>query len=520
MAYYPAPDAGSGFGNLSSALGLFDQFFGLGHDARKQALAGAKQATEQAAAEEARRQAQFPGAQTIQNQAIDANKLSIDANKLALDRANRATQTEQGLRSSFQLPNVQLPSSIPGLGETGKAINASTNAAFLNDHSKAFHDLNPEQQQAYISDFQKSSNGNGSPADLSEAWNKNASGLAGTLSIVPPKVVGSTAPMYPAQVSQTPGQAPTAAFTPVDPIFNRQLELQAKREETIKGLRDVMGKNAAITSYLGSGEHPGIRQVQNSLDSLVQAYRDPKTGQVDWSKVNPSEAFSIIFSEGKVNDPNAVIRQQEFENIASQVGLKDKAENIYRHVMEGQHYPPKLLENIYNTVQKKADGAKQQFFQNLSGVEEEGAKNPYFQVGADRLVQDPGLLKEYEAWKQTGGKPNPSGGAPGSPASPPAMFPTPEMAAAAVKAGQVPAGAEIRVPGPKGWVKWAPEGTAPQAAPQAAPASNAHYVPGQGWVGQWVPVSRPGQAAAPDEIPSMLPFLQQRDLLQFPPPGK
>lgn len=471
MAFYSvAPPPQNGLSNLTTALSLYDNFIGLGRQTREQQLQAAKdaqdhanQAAGNAQSEEGRRDTSFVTEQQARELANQAAQQGLDSNKLNLDAANRTAQVQKGLRDSFQAPqSLELPP-VFGLDSIGKNIDETAGTAYMAGHKRAFNDLPEPLQLSQIQQFQKSSGGNGTPGELADAWDKQALPLSGTLPITPPVIKGSPTPQYPVSVAATAGQPPQAQFAPMDPVFARQIEMQTKKEDFLKSQRDAMTKNAPITSYIGNGEHPGIRQVKSQLDALVSNYRDPQTGVVDWSKVSPSEAFSLIFSEGKVNDPNAVIRQQEFENIANQVGLKDKAANLYRKVMDGQTVPPKLLENIYNTVNKKAEGARQDFFKNMTGVEEHANENPYYRVSADQLLDDPTLRQEYQDWKTNGGVSSPTASTSDAGATKPLKFASPEAAQAALANGSLSPSAPIYVPGPKGWVRYA-QPTKPAAA--------------------------------------------------------
>jgi hypothetical protein len=344
------------------------------------------------------------------------------------------------------------------LAPIATGVNAAAGNAYLGAHKTTFHNLPDPLQLELTQNFQRETNGNGTPGQLASEWDKGALPLVGSLPISVPKIEGSKSPLYVSSVTSTPGQPASAAFSPVDPAFEKQMTLQKNYEDYIQGLRDTMSKNAPITSYIGNGEHPGIRQVKSQLDALVSNYQDPKTGEIDWTKVNPSEAFSILYSEGKINDPGAVIRQQEFENIANQVGIKDKAENLYRKIVEGQSVPPALLKNVYATVGKKANGARNDFFTSLSGIESEAEKNPYYKVGIDRLVFDPTLRQEYELWKRGGEPPTTAHPALESNSSgfKPLKFASAEQAAAALANGSVSPSAPVYIPGAKGWVRYAP----------------------------------------------------------------
>ncbi len=177
--------------------------------------------------------------------------------------------------------------------------------------------------------------------------------------------------------------------------------------------------SAPLTNYIGAGEKPGLKQVASQLDGLVNEYKNPQTGAIDWTKVTPAEAFSIIFAEGKVNDPNAVIRQQEFENIARQSGLKDTASNIYRKVMDGQLFAPRLMQNIYNAVHKKVESARQSAFSDFRNIAKEAGEK---HVPLEHVINDPDVINEFNQWQQGQGQlPNtggPSVTRPGTASSP------------------------------------------------------------------------------------------------------
>jgi hypothetical protein len=188
---------------------------------------------------------------------------------------------------------------------------------------------------------------------------------------------------------------PSLANRVPSPFREAAQQVVKEHKDNIETFRKAAKDDPNIVYYLGTPDAPGVKSVRDQLNAILSKHRDA-SGSVDFSKVSPTEAFSQLFALAKVNDPKAVVRQQEIEAISEGAGIRDKFENLYNKVVNGQHLPPRILKGIYDTVQSKANAAERGFFNSLSTLEQNA---DIAHVPLDRVIQDPVLLNQYQTWK-------------------------------------------------------------------------------------------------------------------------
>lgn len=185
-----------------------------------------------------------------------------------------------------------------------------------------------------------------------------------------------------------------AKFPPVtQKLVAPIIEAGQKNEEM---LRKRISENGDLSGYMGSGTKPGYRHIEHLMDSAIGQARDPKTGVVDWSKVDAPSAFSLVYSDAQANNPGAIVRPSDVENVTGLQGKFQQLGNSWANFMSGQKLSPALKAGIYSMVKRKVGGAREQAIDSFSNIEKEA--NDYG-VPLHRIAEQP-FLDEYDAAKR------------------------------------------------------------------------------------------------------------------------
>lgn len=192
-----------------------------------------------------------------------------------------------------------------------------------------------------------------------------------------------------------------------DPMSAQSLEDQvrpaaekfvAQHQAATKDLRDRVKGDEDIAGYIGASGHGGARNSTAKMDAVLSKLTNPKTGQVDWSNVNAPTAFSLIFADANSNNPGAIVRPSDVENLTELQGHPQKWANIWHSFVTGNKLTPQLMAGLRDLVHERTDAAKGaaiSAFDNIAG--EAGANRVPLERIADRQ-----FLADYQASKKAG----------------------------------------------------------------------------------------------------------------------
>lgn len=369
-----------GSGNLATAIGLWNQFFGP--------------QSKQNAANLANTQAQTPG---IKAASTSAQVGAQDAQQSQMARDTAATQFDS-LNNSFDQP---LTAQNPGF----------------------WHMLSDDQRNQVTSGF---GNQGVKPAYVPQAWNAH---VAERFNVAPPMMLpygssigGSTeddvngvrramvpefhdgklsfiSKDYP--MGLTPDQITAVKKDPVGGVAAlpgaQQEAGKAYSSALTKNLQDYqdrVGKTPALTTYFGNGgEQQGVLPLWRDVDAFRQKHSD-QSG--NWTgDLTPQEATTLVYRLGRVDNPGAIVRDSAFEQIAKNAGVYDSIVASVEHAAAGKSkIPAAVVKDIYNVVDQLKGSAELRAHDAMRSWEPELAQHG---LDLSDVIHDNRALAEFNA---------------------------------------------------------------------------------------------------------------------------
>lgn len=134
-----------------------------------------------------------------------------------------------------------------------------------------------------------------------------------------------------------------------------------------------------------------IREGTSHAQNVVTLLSDPKI------KNDPTKQVSLVFSFGKMLDPESVVRESEYALIANARGLFDSLQQMIPQLQTGAKLTPAQLQSMQGIAQQMLGGAGtridalSQYYDNLAkrrGVDPENVLPSYATKGAGGKVVD------------------------------------------------------------------------------------------------------------------------------------
>jgi len=404
-------------GGLGTALQLWDQFLGLGKQLRQQQLSAGQASTANVQAEKPAIEARARAEQQRQNlseQGLAATRDATNADPETVDRAlmlgdqgaqgplpetrpNAAQHffaniqadptARQGLNSLF--PDVKEKSVIPDAWDAIQArrLGVAPPAVFpvnMGDIMGGPGGGSRAPSAANGGGRFEGPGPDGSGFTNTRIWKTDGTGKL-TQEIVPvinsldadQRKVALTGPEGWAQMPEKQQAQAKALWEQHGADFNQK--------------REQFSKVPAVASYLGSGpDAPGIYPAWQDVNQFRLKHTD---AQGNWtSDLSPQEATTLVYRLGRIDNPGAIVRQQEFETIANNAGILDRFRADWTKAEKGLGLPMSTARDIYNVVDQLKGQAQLRAHDAMAAWEprlkERGLK-------LEDMVDSQPALKEY-----------------------------------------------------------------------------------------------------------------------------
>lgn len=371
-----------GMGNIATGLGLWDKFMGLGKQER-QAQLSQSQAQAQAAQLSAGESTAMHSAEN------DAAGLSANALNSGFDEPiskdtprfwSDLSDTEQKHVASL-FPNV-----APGHQH---AIPDAYNSWVTRQYRVLPPVMFPKGMQNLMS------GGTGAGAAGGVSWGMTGMKQDDKGNMMPQygPLIGSFSPDQMNTIKQGPEAVESSnLFHPLarDKAYSASQDFAKARTE----YSDRVMKTPAIQTYFaGQGEQAGILPLWRDVDSFRQKHMDPKTGA--WaSDLTPQEAKTLVYRMGRIDNPGAMVRQQEFETIAKGAGVYDNIVAELKKWQNGQGLPAFVVKDLYNVIDQLKGGAEQRAHEAMASWEPELAQRG---LALEDVIHDRPALQAFQS---------------------------------------------------------------------------------------------------------------------------
>lgn len=164
--------------------------------------------------------------------------------------------------------------------------------------------------------------------------------------------------------------------------------------KNLQDYQDRVVKTPALATYFGNGgEQQGVLPLFRDVDAFRQKHTD---GKGNWTgDLSPQEATTLVYRLGRIDNPGAMVRQQEFETIAKNAGVYDSIVASLQHAAEGKaKIPAAVVKDIYNVVDQLKNSAELRAHDAMRSWEPELAQHG---LDLSDVIHDNRALAEFNA---------------------------------------------------------------------------------------------------------------------------